>query len=168
VIESYANYGQITSVGIENELTVNYPKYGGFLNFALALPQGETSTNFLSSDKNTFLGFSTYKINMGAYYKIGKLTLAPKLAYLSARSGQTRNYAEGNTPNGDFESQVYDANILVDFNIGYANLFKNIDINIAAYNLFDNDYKLLQPYYGTHAPMPVYDRQFMVGIVWKH
>jgi hypothetical protein len=92
LIESYINYGKITSAGVESELNIATKKYGGFVNFALALPQEETYSNFLSSDKSSFLGFSTIKINAGTYYKIGKLTIAPKISYLSPRHGKTLKY----------------------------------------------------------------------------
>ena len=167
LISSYANFGEIISAGIESELTVSYPKYGGFLNFALALPQGNTYEQFLTADKKSFLGFSTIKINAGAFYKLGKFSFAPRISYLSARSGQTYAFANDKT-NGKLESELYNADWLVDFTVKCQNLFKNLDINVSAYNLFAQDFKLVQPYYGYQAPMPVFDRQFMLGVVWKY
>jgi hypothetical protein len=34
------------------------------------------------------------------------------------------------------------------------------------YNAFDSPYVLIQPYYAGHAPVPVNDRQFTVGLTY--
>ncbi len=165
--EYYTNYGSLNSAGAELELAANLPKYGGFVNFSFTSPVGDTSADFLTDNKNTFLGFAPLKINLGAYYKIKDLSLAPRLSYLSPRAAATKDFAQGNTQ-GEFQSETYQANLLLDFTINYRNLFKNMDIAFSIYNALNDDFRLLQPYYGTHAPMPVYDRQFVMSVVWRY
>ncbi len=165
--ESYTNYGSLNSAGAELELAANLPKYGGFVNFSFTSPIGNTSADFLTDDKNTFLGFAPLKINLGTYYKFKNLSLAPRLSYLSPRAAATKAFAQGNTQ-GKFQSESYQANLLLDVTISYRNLFKNMDIAFSVYNALNDNFKLLQPYYDNHAPIPVYDRQFVMSIVWKY
>ncbi len=165
--ESYINYGSLNSAGAEVELAANLPKYGGFLNISYTASVGNTSADFLTADQSTFLGFAPLKINLGAYYKIKNLSLAPRFSYLSPRAGATKAFAQGNTQ-GKFESETFAPNLLLDFTINYRNLFKNIDIAFSVYNALNDDFKLLQPYYDNHAPIPVYDRQLMVNVVWRY
>ena len=165
--ESYINYGSLNSLGAEVEFTANLPKYGGFVNIAYHTPVGNTSADFLTADKSTFLGFAPLKLNVGAYYKLKQLSISPRVSYLSERAAATKAFAQGNTQ-GKFESETFNPNLLVDFTLNYRNLLKNTDIALSVYNLLNDDFRLLQPYYDNHAPIPVYDRQLLLSLVWKY
>jgi outer membrane receptor protein involved in Fe transport len=80
---------------------------------------------------------------------------------MSEKYGESQEHALGLTQG--FDNTRYEAVLLTNLNITYKNLFKNCSLNISAYNLFDQKYLIVQPYYGAHAPLPANDRQITIG-----
>jgi outer membrane cobalamin receptor len=163
---AYTNSGKIQTIGIEGELKLKLKNYGGFANFSLARPTTQTSADFRASDKLMNLGLPPLKSNVGMYYQWKKLNLSPELTWLSARAGQTAEYARGET-NDEFASQLYPAVFLINFNIAYIEPYKGVDLNLSIHNLLNTNYLLIQPYYGGHAPIMANNRQIMAGIKLK-
>jgi outer membrane receptor protein involved in Fe transport len=148
-------------MGIEAEFAAHYNKFKSFLNFSYNKPGNQTSDGFLTADKKYFLGMPIYKINLGGYKEFKKLVIGPTFTFLSKRYGESQNHAQGLTTG--YESISYDPILLTNLSITYKGLSKKIDINLSAYNLFDQKYLLIQPYYGAHAPLPANDRQITIG-----
>jgi outer membrane cobalamin receptor len=159
---SYLNYGNIQSKGVEAELSARYSKCNAFMNFSYNLPSSKTSAGFLTGDRKYFLGAPIYKINFGGYCELKKITLSPTFTFLSKRYGESQDNALGLTT--DYENTGYDPILLTNMSITYKGLLKKIDVNLSVYNLADQKFVLIQPYYGAHAPLPTNDRQIMLGV----
>lgn len=158
---SYTNFGRIQSMGMEAEMLFHYNKLGGFINFSYTLPGDKSSDGFLTADKKYFLASPVHKTNIGINYTFKKIIVGPTFTFLSKRHGESENYAQGVT--ADYENTSYDPLLLTNLNITYKGLLKKIDFNLSCYNLFDQKYTLIQPYYGAHAPLPANDRQITLG-----
>lgn len=158
---SYHNFGTIQSLGLEAELTAQYRKSKGFINFSYNKPGKKTSEGFVTGDKEHFLAMPAFKINIGGYHEIGKLTVGPTFTWLSETYGESKDHALGLTT--DYANTKYDAVLLTNLNITYKGLIKKVTLNVSAYNLFNEKYIVIQPYYGAHAPLPANDRQITIG-----
>lgn len=158
---SYHNFGRIQSLGAEAELTAQYRKSKAFLNFSYNKPGSKTSEPFVTADKEHFLAMPTFKINIGGFREFGKFTVGPTITWLSESFGESQDHAHGLTVG--YDNSRYAPVLLTNLNIAYKGLLKNVTINLSAYNIFNEKYLFVQPYYGAHAPMPGNDRQVTLG-----
>ncbi len=158
---------QFHSLGCEGELQIRYEKMGAYLNISYAKPvDSKISDNSIVFDSDekplAFLGFPALKINAGGYYKINKFSFAPSATFLGKR------YSQNSTD--VFNNKLYTENkplILANICISAENIVKNFSLSLAVHNIFDSDYKILQAYYDSHAPMPINDRQFTFNLTVK-
>lgn len=158
---SYQNFGKIQSGGIEAELNVRRNNLKSFLNFSYNRPGSNTSAGFLTADKKYFIGLPIYKINLGTSYQLKNLIAGATFTLLSKRYGESQNHALGLT--ADYENTSYSPLLLMNVSFTYK-VAEKLDINLSAYNLLDQKYTLIQPYYGAHAPLPANDRQITLGV----
>ncbi len=158
---SYQNFGEAASRGVEGEITYKKPIVGGFLNFAYNVASPITSTIFTAADRQAFLGLPTTKINAGGYYKLKKWSFAPSCTFIGSRYGQFEGKPDDLTQNTE-----YPAVWLLNCNILYK-IHRNAELQLTAHNILDSRYVLLQPYYGGHAPVPLLNRQITLGLQWK-
>ncbi len=165
----YRNTGRIQSLGLEGNVLVNYNRWGGFFNFAYSQPGPASSGDFLTADRRQALGLPPLKMNLGVNYRFKNLQIAPALVYLGKRYGQTAAFARHQAlepATRDFASQSYAPLLLANCNVTYRNVAPGLSLNCSLYNAFDSPYVLIQPYYAGHAPVPVNDRQFTVGLTY--
>lgn len=158
---SYHNFGKIQSLGMEAELAAQYRKSKAFLNFSYNKPGKKTSAPFVTADGEHFLAMPAFKINVGGFKEFGKLTVGPTFTWLSESFGESQDHALGLTTG--FDNTRYNPVLLTNLNIVYKGLLRKLTLNLSAYNLFDQKYLLVQPYYGAHAPLPANDRQITLG-----
>jgi outer membrane cobalamin receptor len=158
---SYQNFGEVGSYGIESELNYRDVNWGSFLNLSYNIPTNITSSVFLSADKQHFLGLPSLKVNAGVFVKVKNLTFSPTFSLLGERFGQFEQDASDLTRN-----TVYPAILLTNVNILYS-FTKKLDLNLTVSNLFNTNYVLIQPYYGGHAPVPLNNRQIVFGLNWR-
>jgi outer membrane cobalamin receptor len=161
-INSYQNFGKIQSRGIEAELTANFYKSRWFLNCSYTSPGEKTSEVYLTADKKQFLALPAYKVTLGGFQEFNNVTVGPTFTLLSKRYGESQDHAQGLTTG--YENTRYDALLLTNLNITYKSNSKKIDISLSVYNLFNQEYLVIQPYYGAHAPLPANDRQITMGV----
>ncbi len=170
--DSYTNYGEIHTMGLEGELKIVYETIGGYLNFAYARPTGNTSAILKSADDESFLGFPGIKINGGMYYSLGFMSIAPSLTFLGERTGITQAYAEAAWAATDVSTvplatQKYDPLVMLNLSVLVPNLLKNFDIKLTGYNITNANYTLIQAYYDVSAPLPANDRHFVLSLAYK-
>lgn len=161
----YVNLGHLDSRGVEAELHVRYAHFGGFANASYAVPGSNTSPGFIAEPKKKFIGIAPLKLNTGIYYKIGKMEFAPSVTYLSHSSGQSRESA--NNVNGTLGTTGYRAVTLTNINVTARELTEGLDIHLSVHNIFNSRYVLIQPYYGSHAPIPAQDREISLGVTYR-
>jgi outer membrane cobalamin receptor len=166
--DSYQNYGNLQSLGVEAETQLKFKNWGGFLNFSYAVPTQNTSQEFVAQGKKAFLGLPTFKTNLNVYYSYKKFSLATTCTYLSSREAQTAFSAlNSTTTNVIFETASTAPIWLQNFNLNWNEPIKSLYLQIGVYNVWNSDYFVLQPYYGGHAPTPANDRQWLLSVMWK-
>jgi outer membrane cobalamin receptor len=152
---SYQNFGEVQSLGLESELQVKLKDFKAFVNFSFAVPGKNTTKDFLNEAKDRFLAMPTIKANIGGYYTKNKFSISLSGTYLGKRYGQT-NLAL-------YDTQEYDPIFLVNSNLIFT-VSKTLQFNVGGYNLFNEKYVAIQPYYGGHAPLPASSQQFNFGV----
>ena len=169
VKEIYLNADKIGTRGIETEfrwkdqknyLTLNHSYYratdSSIANFKIFDYQNNRTT----TDK-LFLGFPAHKVSLNANYQaMPKLFVNPSLVYYSSRYGY--NAIDSN---GKLVLNKYNSSVLTNVMVRYQDfLAKNLDIGVGVHNLFNEDYKFIQPYNDGHAPLPDQSREIMFKV----
>jgi outer membrane cobalamin receptor len=154
---SYQNFGNINTEGIESELRYTLRSFIGYANMSYFAPTN-SSTGFLTLDDKHFLGLSPLKITAGVSKEFSKFQIAPSVVYLSRKTAQGTSIA---TP----DNITIDAAFLVNLTIK-VKIVSNVDISFTGYNITGANYYLSQPYYGGHAPMPALDRNILAKLIW--
>ncbi|MCS7073379.1 MAG: TonB-dependent receptor, partial [Bacteroidia bacterium] len=162
---SYGNYGRIQSLGTESELIANFKKWGGFANVSWVRATDATSPEFRTEHADDFVGFPSLKINGGLYYQIWKFEIAPSFTYLGDRHHQTRESARGETDT-PFVTQQVDGVVLPNICVSLKKI-SVFDFSFTIHNFTNEPYQLFQPYYGSHAPIPAFDRHFVFKVTTK-
>ena len=169
VKEIYLNADKIGTRGIETEfrwkdqknyLTLNHSYYratdSSIANFKIFDYQNNRTT----TDK-LFLGFPAHKVSLNANYQaMPKLFVNPSLVYYSSRYGY--NAVDSN---GKLVLNKYNSSVLTNVMVRYQDfLARNLDIGVGVHNLFNEDYKFIQPYNDGHAPLPDQSREIMFKV----
>jgi outer membrane cobalamin receptor len=146
----YANFSGVQqSYGAEAELNYKEKDYGAYLNASLAMPGQQSNAVYLTNDKKYALGLPPLKVTFGGYFNLAKLVVSPTFEVLSRRYGVG---ADGVT------SQGYDALFLANLAVTWKEIIENTDLRLSGHNLLNSNYVLLQPYYGSNAPLPANNR----------
>jgi len=167
------NAGAMHSKGIEVSLDARQGDWGGFANLSYTKPDGEADPFFLSGDRKDFLGLIPIKVNLGAFLRMGPLQVAPSLMYASERQTQTARSAQsGLAPNSLMpaivETEAVPARILLNLSVTWMKAFgTGMEMRFVGNNLTNVSFPILQPYYGSHAPLPANDRRFTMDLVWR-
>lgn len=171
--DSYQNYGEINSIGLEGSLKVFYDSWGGYLAFGYTKPSDKTSSILMASDESSFLGFPELKITAAVYYNFGFMSISPSITLLSKRAGITREYAEAVWTAADativpLETQYYPALAMLNFNILIPEVLSGVNLRLTGYNLTNSHYKLIQAYYDVGAPLPANDRHLILSLEYNY
>lgn len=167
-LNAYQNYGRIQSYGAEGELAARFANYGGFFNIGYSRPGTATSRELLDDDKSHGLGLPPVKANLGAYLRYGKLRFAPSVTFLGTRYAQSEAGATADPVAGNpYQTAAFDPLLLVNANATLVDVLPDLDLDLSGHNLAGAHYVLLQPYYGSHAPMPTNDREVSVGARYR-
>ena len=165
--ELYFNADRIGTRGIETEfrwkekknyVTLNHSYYRATDSSIANFKVYDFQTNTVTNDK-LFLGFPAHKVSLNGHYEVmPKLSINPSLIYYSPRYGYNAVDADGKLVLNKYSSSVL-TNVMVRYE-GF--LVKNLDIGFGVHNLFNEDYKFIQPYNDGHAPLPDQSREFML------
>ncbi len=167
--ELYLNADKIHTRGIETEfrwkdqknyLTLNHSYYQAVNSSVDKFRVYNFQTNTVTNDK-LFLGFPAHKVSLNANYQVmPKLFVNPSLVYYSSRYGY--NAVDSN---GKLVLNKYNSSVLTNVMVRYQDfLAKNLDIGVGVHNLFNEDYKFIQPYNDGHAPLPDQSREIMFKV----
>ncbi len=167
--EIYLNADKIGTRGIETEfrwkdqknyITLNHSYYRATDSSIANFKVYDFQTNTITNDK-LFLGFPAHKISLNANYQVmPKLFVNPSLVYYSSRYGYNAIDA-----NGKLVLNKYNSSVLTNVMVRYQDfLAKNLDIGVGVHNLFNEDYKFIQPYNDGHAPLPDQSREIMFKV----
>ncbi len=164
--DNYKNFGSGGSQGIEIEYRMR-DKWGYVIaNYSFYSVQNkENSEDYLVNDnESVLLAFPSHKFNLNASIKLGKyFTVSPSLSYFGKRYGYTGIDSLGEYIQGEFKPITL-ANIFV--NAGNFGV-KGLNIGVGCYDILNEKFSFIQPYYGDHAALPGPSREFLIKIVYE-
>jgi len=166
------NFGRFQTSGVEGGLEWRESVFGGFLNFSTAKPTSDSDPFFLTPNHGQSLAVSPVKANLGAYFKWGRVTLAPSLFYGSSRQAQSPASANSPLIPGGLvpvlaQTLTYPAKLTMNLATTWSQVRPGMDIRLSLENLTNAETPLLQPYYGGHADLPAFDRRATVDLTWR-
>jgi hypothetical protein len=110
------------------------------------------------------LGLPAHKLAALASFRVHRnLSLNPSLVFLSRRYGYTAPVDSG--PPTEF-----DPICLANLNFSWRNFAsKGLDLDVGVFDIFGQNLEFIQPYKGSHAPLPGPSREFRVrlGYHWN-
>ncbi|SFB70721.1 Outer membrane receptor for ferrienterochelin and colicins [Flexibacter flexilis DSM 6793] len=168
--KSYVNAGEVKSMGVEGTLNVAYTKWGGFMNFSYNRPAKGSTDEYLTADKEYTLGLPPLKVNVGAHYRVGKVTFGLTGTYFSKRYGPSAEFAREALATHHYhnhQSTSYPQLFMANLSVGVKEIAKNLNMRLTGSNLFNAKYILIQPYYAGHAPSPANDRQITLQFTYE-
>lgn len=165
------NFGKFQTSGVEGGMEWREANFGGFFNFSTTKPTTDSDPFFLTPDHGQSLAVSPVKANLGAYYRMGNITLAPSLLYGSSRQAQSPASANSALVPGSLvpvlaQTVTYPAKLTFNLAATWTNLRPGMDLRFSLENLTNADTPLLQPYYGGHAALPAFDRRVTLDLTW--
>lgn len=170
--ELYLNADKIGTRGIETEFRWKDQKHYVTLNHSYYRATDSSIANFKVYDYQTnrtttdklFLGFPAHKFSLNAHYEVmPKLSINPSLVYYSSRYG----YSSVDT-SGKLVLSRYTPSVLANVMVRYEDfLAKGLDVGLGVHNLFNEDYKFIQPYNDGHAPLPDQSREVMLKVWYR-
>ena len=104
-----------------------------------------------------FLGVPKWTLNGGVFYNIKKIQVSPSFTLLPPRKGQSDTSTTTNN--------TYSSLLLLNLSLTYSNILNKVDVKLTGTNLLDEKYQLIQTYYGSHAPVPAYDRHITLSVI---
>lgn len=156
-LEGYINETRIGTRGAEIDYRMKYKPFNLNLSYSFyTANDNQVDLYAVPSDDRMLLGAPTHRLALSATY-IYNSTLSFNVSgeYMTERWGYTGYDEEGSLIEEEFPS-IYMFNCFV----RQDDLFvKDLSIGIFARNILDADYKFIQPYDGSFAPLPGLDRE---------
>jgi outer membrane receptor protein involved in Fe transport len=137
-------------------LTLNH-SYSQFVNnFKDFQPINQATNQIVNS--NLALAFPAHKFTLNSHIELTpSLSVNPSFIVSTSRYGYDRYDSSGN-----LLLHKYPPEVLANVYFRYQNLFfKNLEIGIGAYNLFNVNHNFIQPYNSGHAPLPDKSREII-------
>jgi outer membrane receptor for ferrienterochelin and colicin len=172
--QEYYNANQkIESVGVESELrwkqewgylTLNH-SYSQFVNnFKDFQPINQSTNQIVNS--NLALAFPAHKVTLNTHIELTpSLSINPSFIISSSRYGYNQYDNTGTL----LILHKYPPEVLANLYLRYQNLFfKNLELGIGAYNLFNANHNFIQPYNSGHAPLPDKSREIIFRLSYQY
>jgi len=156
--EAYLNYDRTGSRGIETELKIQDGRRRAYLGLSIydATGKNEVDVYEVPDHPGALLGMPQLKIVAGGAAPLSEnVTFDVSAVLLGPRHG----YLEGDGAGGSLPQEENPVMLLNTFVWARGLGLERLDLGIGVYNLLDQDYRLLQPYAGGHAPLPVDERE---------
>lgn len=165
-VGTYRNKGKLGTLGGELELKQKSDKLTIILNYAFYRATKRDAANFLVPDNSGyFLAFAPHKLNLYANYKINEhISISPKFSLIGKRFAYSQ--FDENTQEdvlSTYEPQLFAGLFLNMDDMWYQGL--NLDMGIS--NILDEKELFLQPYRGSHAPLPGLSRAIQFRIFYE-
>lgn len=164
--DRYTNFGKAGTRGVELELRLKNTIGSMWINYAFYTTQNKNniSDNVMQENSSMLLAFPAHQINLNCSYNFTrKLSFNSTVQFRSVRYAYTSIDSLGNLELSRFRPMV-----LLNLYLLYENLYTdNLDFGVGVYNLLNEQNSFLQPYYGSHAPLPGASREIIVRLSYK-
>jgi outer membrane cobalamin receptor len=163
----YKNAKSSGTDGLELEYKIRYAKVSATASYSYytlaykSVPELYAVPGF----EDRALGLSPHKLAIsGSYLPLKNLYLSPTISYHSKRYAYASLDEAGENP----VLKEYDSYTLLNFSIGYNNLFvKGINFSLSVFDLLNQRPYILQPYNGWNAPFPGRSREVVLKISYQ-
>jgi outer membrane receptor for ferrienterochelin and colicin len=162
-VETYQNFSETGTRGFE--LDYRTKKEWGYVNINYSYyhaVKNEVDSYSVEKHPDLLLGFPTHKLAGTAHVRVAKnFFLNPSFVYLSSRYGYTTP-VEGGSP------KKFDPVYLANLNFSWRDVpAKGLDLDFGIYDIFGQNFEFVQPYKGSHAPLPGPSREFRVRLGYR-
>ncbi len=159
--EGYKNFPEQGTRGAEFDYRIK-DSWGYLdLNYAYYTTAGKTVVPAYQApgDNSMTLGFAANKLNFSVSYNATQnLSITPTVSWIGQRYGYVY-YGMGLPYVKEFSPTTL-ANIFIQYHKG------NLKAGIGCYNMFNADYEFIQPYNGSHAPLPSMSREYEIRLTY--
>jgi outer membrane receptor for ferrienterochelin and colicin len=160
----YYNVKSSGADGFELEYRIRYPKIYATVNYSYYTFSYKSVPELYSvpGHDDLSLGLSPQKLTCsGSYFPEKNLYLSPSISIHSKRYA----YASLDSLEENPVLEEYDPYVLVNFSVGYNNLFvKGLNLSLSVFDLFNQRPYILQPYNGWNAPYPGRSREIVLKL----
>jgi outer membrane receptor for ferrienterochelin and colicin len=164
--EVYKNFAETGTRGFE--LDYRLKKEWGYINANYSYYRAiKNQVDYYSVDHHPelLLGFPANKFTAVANVRLNKrFALNPSLIWFSSRYGYT-------TPSDAGEPQKFDPVYLANLNFTWRNFAaQGLDLDFGVFDIFGQNLEYIQPYKGSHAPLPGPSREYRIrlGYRWNY
>ena len=160
---SYTNDARVGTQGVEVEATLTYPKFILKTSYSYYIPTFREVEELIIPENNKVMqGISPHKITMQTSWEITKnIRLNTTGLFLSSKSNYIPNAQDvlivDVTPNY----------VLVNSNIYWSNIVKNVDLQLGVYNLLNTDYNYGLAYITGMNYLPGQARSFQLKALFR-
>jgi outer membrane receptor for ferrienterochelin and colicin len=162
-VETYRNFSETGTRGFELDyrikeewgyVNMNYSYYRAIKN--------QVDYYAVEDHPDLLLGFPAHKLAGTAHIRLSRdFALTPALVYLSHRYGYT-------TPSDSGAPNRFDPVYLANLNFSWRDIAaRGLDLDIGVYDIFGQNLKFIQPYKGSHAPLPGPSREFRARLGYR-
>ena len=160
--EGYKNFPEQGTRGVEFDGKLK--KEWGYidLNYSYYTTAGKTVVPAyqVTGDNDVTLGFASNKVNLSVSYNVcNNLSITPTISWIGERYGYA--YENYTVPHVTEFSPTTLANIFVQYKVG------KLKAGIGCYNIFNADYEYIQPYVGSHGPLPSMSREYEIRLTYS-
>jgi outer membrane receptor for ferrienterochelin and colicin len=162
-METYRNFRETGTRGFELDYRVK--KEWGYVNMNYSYYRAiknEVDYYSVENHSDLLLGFPAHKLAAAAHIRFARnFFLNPSLVYLSSRYGYT-------TPADSSAPKEFDPAYLANLNFSWRDIAaQGLDLDIGVYDIFGQNFEFIQPYKGSHAPLPGPSREFRVRLGYR-
>ncbi len=160
-VQEYANFSRTGSQGVELELKM-LEAWGGLnASYSFVTNGGLNEVPLYDSGQDVLRAVPAHKLALSARFNAtSHLSVAPTLVLISERYGWL------GAANGKVEREP--PAVLAGVAGVYRDVFfDGLDATLAVHNIFDTEYRYLQPYDGGHAPLPAGGRELLVRVAYR-
>jgi outer membrane receptor for ferrienterochelin and colicin len=162
-VETYRNFSETGTRGFE--LDYRTKKEWGYVNMNYSYYRAiENQVDYYSVENHPelLLGFPAHKLAVAAHVRFARsFALNPSLVYLSPRYGYK-------TPSDGGAPKKFDPAYLANLNFSWRDIAAvGLDLDIGVYDIFGQNFEFIQPYKGSHAPLPGPSREFRIRLGYR-
>jgi len=164
--EAYLNGARTGTVGAEAQLRVKYSWAFANLGYSFYTANGQNRESLFAvpGREDLLIGFPRHKVAGYAGLHLRKdVVLGGTGVWMSRRHGLVRGDGAGNPVPGA-EPPL----LLLGANLTYRNVgAKGLDLSAGVQNLLDERHRVLQPFDGGHAPLPMAGREVVFRVAYR-
>jgi len=154
--DTYSNFGEIGSRGIEGEFRIKNNRGYANLNYSYyEINENTVSIYEVEDDDQTLLAFPRHTITLNSSIKVAAgLRVNPSLYFVSERHDASGRFGV---------NQKLDATVLANLFVNYT-VQKGLTIGMGVYDIFNEKYHYITPENSDHAPMPGSSREIILKL----